>query len=153
MTTRGIWRLRCDGSDCTHTAIVDNMTDTPDGWTQIRSTAHLDGKPPLSYGRGRSRRTVSTSDLTAGSFTLHLCPQHPDTFAGHLPATQGAPRDRGDYRRRVAVDCSCGYSVPIGAWDGHVVGQQPALVSEFRWWQHLPDELKGYARRDFKTAA
>ena len=153
MTTQSIWRLHCDGPGCAQAAIVDNISDAPEGWTRIRSIAHLDGQPSPAVGRGRGRRTVSPCDLSAGSFTLHLCPQHPDTFAEHLPSTQGSPRDRGDYRRRVQVGCSCGFSVPIGAWDGHVVGQRPALVSEFRWWQHLPTELQGYATRDLMTAA
>ena len=153
MTTQSIWRLHCDAPNCTVNVIAESITETPAGWTRIRSTAHLDGAPPATYGRGRSRRTVSPFDLSAGDFTLHMCPQHPNTFADHLPTTQGSPMDRGDYRRRVRVGCSCGFSVPIGAWDGLVVGQRPALVSEFRWWQHLPDELKGYATRHLTTAA
>lgn len=153
MTAQVIYRLRCDAPDCTAATVVDGLSDAPDGWTRIRSTAHLDGKPPLTYGRGRSRRTVSMSDLSAGNFVLHLCPQHPDTFAGHLPTTQGSPADRGDYKRRVQVGCSCGFSRPLGAWDGLVVGQRPALESEFHWWRHLPAELQGYATRDLKTAA
>jgi hypothetical protein len=152
MTTESIWRLRCDAPDCTAATLVEQISDRPDGWTRIRSTAHLDNQPPLTYGRGRSRRTVSMGDLSAGSFTLHLCPKHPGTFDGHKPTTQGAPKDRGDFRRRVNVGCSCGFSKPLGAWDGMVVGQRPALVSEFFWWQHLPTELQAYALRD-RTAA
>lgn len=152
MTSQIIYRLRCDAPDCAAVAVAEQLATTPDNWTRIRSVAHLDGKPAPTYGRGRSRRTVSASDLSAGSFTLHLCPQHPDTFAEHLPTTQGSPMDRGDYRRRVQVGCSCGLSVPLGAWDGLIIGQRPALVSEFHWWRHLPADLKAYATRDLATS-
>jgi hypothetical protein len=152
VTTESLWRLCCDAPDCTASTLVEQIADRPDGWTRIRSTAHFDNQPPIAYGRGRSRRAISVSDQSAGGFTLHLCPRHPDTFVEHRPTTQGSPMARGEFRRRVQVGCSCGFSKPLGAWDGMVVGQRPVLVSEFFWWQHLPAELQAYALRDRAAA-
>lgn len=154
MSSTTIYRLRCDAPGCTTTSVVESITDTPDGWTRIRSDAHLDDwKPPIIKLRnGRTRLDKRDRwDVTAGKFTLHLCAEHPDTFAAHLPLTIGSGVT-GNRDRHITVKCSCG---ELSTWvnDMHMVrarSEGPSRTPEFAWWRHLPTELQGYALRDQK---
>lgn len=153
MTTESLWRLRCDALDCTATALVEQISDRPDGWTRIRSTAHLDNWRPgqqLTLTSGRKHKDQRThSDIHGGAFTLHLCPKHPDVFADHLPQTEGATGSRGRYS--TTVRCGGGWST-WGVRQERVVGRRPSHAPEWEWWQHLPAELQGYSLRDRAAA-
>lgn len=161
MTSRLITSLHCDAPGCDARAIVERSTDTPEGWTVFRSDAHLDGwKPgrlPTASGRTRQdRRTLS--DVLSGSFRLHLCPEHPSVFAGHLPKTTGtsASGRRGSYERSTSVECSCGGFSTWGIPQAHRVAPRsegPNYLPERAWWSHLPPELKAYGTRDHRKEA
>ncbi len=152
MTAKMIYRLFCDAPDCDASVIAEKSKDTPDGWSIVRSDAHLDGwEPPvIKLSNGRTRRDKRDLwDVTAGSFALHLCPKHPDSFAEHLPSTTGSAMSRLDRMRVVTVKCSCGHKIP---WvnDVHMVSPKngaPGRTPEAAWWRHLPTELQAYANR------
>lgn len=156
MTTQAIYRLHCDSPACTATAVVEEIRDSPDGWTRLSSTTHLASWKPGRKIPGTRRIDRSTlGDLMCGSFSLHLCPDHPDAFADHLPQTEGdILRPRESYRR-IVVRCSCDWRTTTN--DLIIVGDPtkdgPRRQPEQAWWRHLPDELKGYATRDLKAKA
>lgn len=153
MTVQSLYRLHCDTGGCPNSVVVDNIGDRPDGWTEIRSTAHLaDWRPgqQLTLANGRKHKDQrSHTDIHGGAFTLHLCPQHPDTFARHLPQTEGTTGSRGRYS--TTVRCECGWST-WGVRQERVVGRRPAHSPEWEWWRHLPAELQAYALRDRAAA-
>lgn len=151
MTAQQIWRLYCDAPTCTTSVVVHNLTDIPDAWTRISSADHLASWKPQTFQlrNGRTRQDRRTyDDVSAGSFKLHLCPEHPQVFAEHLPQSTGTTRDRGE--RNVTVRCSCG-QFGTTTRDYIIVGTReegPRRLPEQMWWRHLPAELQGYATRE-----
>lgn len=153
MTATSIYRLACDAPHCPTTTVVEDSTDTPNGWRRLASTDHLtDWKPGQrlrSQATGRTHIDKRTRwDIIAGSFTLHLCPDHTDTFDTHLPTTEGTATSARDREQRVIVACSCGqlraYAKAI-RWVS--TDPEPNHDPERAWWRHLPADLREYATR------
>ena len=153
MSTHTIWRVTCDGPHCANTGIIDTITDSPDGWRRVTSTDHLaDWKPRQrvrSASTGRSHIDQrSRWDVIAGSFALHLCPDHLTVFDAHLPRTEGYAMGARERERRVQVGCSCG-GLSTATKDLRWVGRDPMPNGQVErtWWQHLPAGLREYATR------
>jgi hypothetical protein len=146
MTHQTIYRVLCDAPLCTVATIAETLSKLPDdGWRLIRSNEHIDVAAYEASPRPRSNR-LSRSAVLFGSFTLTLCPEHPDAFDGHLPQTTGGTSTRSG-STAVFVGCSCGQRLP---WTtaSSIVGQVPSYSPERVWWQHLPAELQWYADRE-----
>lgn len=141
MSTESVYRLLCDAPYCPAVAMVEDLSETPDGWTRLSSTDHLAGKPKPMVGRGRNRRPVDGWEIGNGSFRLHLCPAHPNAFGEHRPETTGYPKGRA------APGCACGWR-SRSMECAHFVGRKPSLSTERAWWGHLPEELRWYATRE-----
>ncbi|MFF1916193.1 hypothetical protein ACFVYE_32320 [Streptomyces sp. NPDC058239] len=105
MTTEVLhtYRFRCDAAQCT-VSVLSETTDVPARWTEIDSIAHQSHPPLPSAKSGRTLlRALDTRSLRShGRFRLHLCPDHPDALAGHLPQTDNAGG------QGASVACSCG---------------------------------------------
>jgi hypothetical protein len=110
-------------------------TEMPNGWTELRSTAHL----------VRKAMTADAWRAFDGEFKVHLCPEHPDRFAAHQPRTDRSPGGRGT--SIVYVSCSCGGKFGH-AQPARLVGDKPHLNTERLWWAHLPADLRWYATRE-----
>lgn len=97
------YRFRCDAAHCT-ASVLSDADEAPSDWTTVSSTAHQACSPLPSVKSGRARLRAMSADgqRTTGRFRLHLCPEHPDALAGHLPQTDN-PGGQG-----VTVACSCG---------------------------------------------
>lgn len=111
------YRFRCDAARCT-ASVLSGASEAPSGWTTVSSTAHQSYGPLPSVKSGRARlRAMSADGLrTVGRFQLHLCPEHPDALAEHLPQTDN-PAGQG-----VTVSCSCGaYLSGSADWDAKAV--------------------------------
>lgn len=152
MTTHTIWRVACDAPACPTAGIIEKITAVPDGWRRISSDDHLADWQPrqrLRSATGRSHIDQrSRWDIHAAVFSLHLCPEHPDVFDGHLPRTEGAPMGARERERRVQVGCSCGNLLTTTKdirWVS--VDPMPNGQVERVWWRHLPVELQEYATR------
>lgn len=152
MTAQSIYRLRCDAPRCPYAVIVEQITAVPDGWRRVSSGDHL-----ADWKSGQRRKTATGRsytdkrtvwDLHAGSFTLHLCPDHPTVFDAHLPQTEGHVVRSREGNRHVEVRCSCGLSTTT--YDIRWVGRDPMPNgnTERVWWQHLPEDLRWYATRE-----
>lgn len=153
MSTHSIYRVTCDAPHCPATGIIEKITDSPDGWRRVTSTDHLADWQPgqtrrLSTGR-RSTDPRTRWDITAGSITLHLCPNHTTVFDGHLPRTEGGAMGARDRERRVSVACSCGGMTggSVKHWLMVGSGPEPSSTVERAWWRHLPAGLREYAAR------
>lgn len=112
-----MYRFRCDAARCT-ASVLSSASEAPSSWTTVSSTAHQSYGPLPSVKSGRARLlAMSVNGLrTVGHFRLHLCPEHPDALAGHLPQTDN-PAGQG-----VTVSCSCGARLSGNAgWDAKVV--------------------------------
>lgn len=141
MSVETVYRLLCDAPYCTATAMVERASDAPDGWSVLRSTDHLAGKPKPMVGRGRNRRPVDGWEIGNGSFRVHLCPDHPEAFGEHWPQTTGFPKGRA------IPGCACGWR--CGSMeDVRLVGRRPSSTVERAWRRHLPEQLRWYATRE-----
>lgn len=156
MTIQTVYRLRCDAPNCTASVLVETLKDVPENWRVIRSTDHIPVPPPQSPYTGRRRTNKLTyTEQCRGAFTLHLCPQHPDTFNAHLPRTDGIyvrPGQDG----KAYVSCSCGMKYTLCGTGFRIAAADmsgPAAYTEKAWWRHLPTELQWYADRDTQRAA
>lgn len=139
MSTETLTRFRCDAPHCQEHGIGTNNITPPDGWTALKSTAHIP-VVKTSPTRGR-RKALSYSERCYGGFTLHLCPEHPDAFDAHKPITNGY-----GYNNSVSIACSCG--MPLGrAPAATMVGRYPSHAPESAWFHHLPAELRWYLWR------
>lgn len=141
MSTETLTRFRCDAPHCEANGIGHNNITPPDGWTSLKSTAHIPVTKSSPYpARGR-RKALSYSDRCYGGFSLHLCPDHPDAFDDHQPITNGY-----GYNSNVQVSCSCGAQLgrtPAAT----MVGRFPGHAPENSWFHHLPAELRWYLWR------
>lgn len=152
MTIQTIYRATCDAPHCPTSSIIEQITGHPDGWRRIDSTDHLaDWKPGRQYRLTTGRRHADQRtrwDVTAGSFTLHLCPDHTAVFDGHQPTTEGSTADRRTGDRYVTVGCSC-RALSWRVRNIIVVGREPMPnhLPERAWWEHLPEGLREYATR------
>jgi len=141
VSTETLTRFRCDAPHCQTNGIGANNITPPDGWTVLKSTAHIPAtNDPLLPPRRRSR-SLSYSERCYGGFSLHLCPEHPAAFSAHQPITDG----RG-YKSNVAVSCSCGANLGT-APAATMVGRYPSHATESAWFLHLPAELRWYLWR------
>lgn len=97
------YRFRCDAVQCVATQLSET-NETPTGWSEVSSIAHHVRLPLPSVKSGSARLRVMSADgvRTFGRFRLHLCPEHPNALAEHLPQTDN-PGGQG-----VTVSCSCG---------------------------------------------
>ena len=97
------YRFHCDAAQCNAT-VLSEASDAPSTWTTISSTDHQTRGPlpSVKSGRARLRAMDAESARSYGRFRLHLCPEHPDALAEHLPQTDN-PGGQG-----VTVSCSCG---------------------------------------------
>lgn len=142
MSTETLTRFRCDAPRCEANGIGSNNITPPDGWTVLKSTAHIPvTKDPLFPPRGRRPKALSYSERCYGRFAVHLCPEHPDAFNTHQPITDG----RG-YKSDVLVSCSCGRQIGRAA-AATMVGRYPSHAPEYGWFHHLPAELRWYLWR------
>ncbi|MGO1025599.1 hypothetical protein ACTOXX_34050 [Streptomyces rubiginosohelvolus] len=142
MSAETLTRFRCDAPRCSANGIGHNNITPPDGWTVLKSTAHIPvTKDFLSPPRGRRTKALSYSERCYGGFSLHLCPDHPGAFDAHRPITDGY-----GYNSNVTVSCSCG--VTLGRTGAvTMVGQYPSHAPEKAWFNHLPVELRWYVWR------
>jgi hypothetical protein len=143
MSVVTLHEVLCDSPGCTASIIYRGLAcQLPDEWTVLRSTAHITGP------HGKGRRKISESDRCYGSFSLELCPAHPNAFDGHRPRTDGWPGNRRD-EGGTSVSCECGDSL---GWTRavYLIGARsdgPRHAPELKWWRHLPVELRAYALR------
>jgi hypothetical protein len=108
----------------------------------LKSTAHIPSSSNFSVAHGwRRSEALSYLQRCYGSFSLHLCPEHPDAFDDHQPRTEG--RGSG---KNVTVSCSCGSNLGLAAADTFV-SRYPAKGTEYAWFEHLPAELRWYLWR------
>lgn len=143
MSTETLTRFRCDAPHCHTDGIGSDSITPPDGWTVLKSTAHIPATKTSPYPARRNRsRTLSYSERCYGSFSLHLCPEHPDAFADHQPRTHGY-----GYNSNVGISCSCGAQLGR-APAATMVGCYPSHAPESAWFHHLPAELRWYLWRD-----
>ncbi|RSS82959.1 hypothetical protein EF919_39395 [Streptomyces sp. WAC02707] len=141
MSIETLTRFRCDAPNCAATGIGHDTITPPDGWTRLKSTAHIPTPDPNTRSAAMRRtNTVAYSDQCRGSFTLHLCPDHPHAFDAHRPITTGYGGNH------VRVSCACGANLGI-AGDHHLVNRHPAHAPENVWFHHLPAELRWYLWR------
>lgn len=142
MSTETLTRFYCDAPHCHTNGIGPSNITPPDGWTRLKSTAHIPVTKTSPYpARRRQSKTLSYSERCYGGFSLHLCPDHPDAFNAHQPITDG----RG-YNNDVLVSCSCG--AQLGRTSAvTMVGRYPSHAPEWGWFSHLPVELRWYLWR------
>ena len=97
------YRFRCDATLCEATRL-SGTNETSAGWSEVSSTAHHVRLPLPSVKSGSARLRAMSAEgaRTFGRFRLHLCPEHPNALAEHLPQTDN-PGGQG-----VTVSCSCG---------------------------------------------
>ena len=97
------YRFRCDAAHC-NGSVLSETAEAPSTWSTISSTAHQAAAafPSVKSGRARLRALSVDGMRTVGRFWLHLCPEHPDALAEHLPQTD----NHGG--QGVTVSCSCG---------------------------------------------
>ncbi|MEU6016909.1 hypothetical protein ABZ826_23525 [Streptomyces sp. NPDC047515] len=142
MSTETLTRFRCDAPHCEANGIGHNNITPPDGWTVLKSTAHIPvTKDHPLPPRARRSKAASYSERCHGDFSLHLCPEHPAAFDAHRPITNGY-----GYKSNVSVSCSCGASLGM-AGAVTMVGRYPSGATENAWFQHLPAELRWYLWR------
>jgi hypothetical protein len=152
VTTHTIYRVTCDAPGCAATGIIERITGAPDGWRRISSDDHLaDWKPGRRRNPSTGRQYTdkrSRWDVSAGSFTLHLCPADSTAFDAHLPRTEGGAMGARERERRVLVGCSCG-GLSRTTTDIRWVSRDPMPNGQVErtWWRHLPVELQEYATR------
>lgn len=120
------YRFRCDAYPC-QTAAVAEENETPEGWTEVSSTAHhsYGPLPSVKSGAARLRAMTANGILTTGRFSLHLCPEHPDAteaLSGHHPRTDGISSSR------LVLSCSCG--ARLGEISG---GAKSRWETHFAW--------------------
>lgn len=120
------YRFHCDAYPCNASALAEEH-QTPDGWTEVSSTAHQSFAPlpSVKSGAARLRALSFNGNLTTGRFCLHLCPEHPDAqaaFGGHLPHTDGISSSR------LILSCSCG--ARLGEISG---GAKSRWETHFAW--------------------
>ncbi|MFF1574700.1 hypothetical protein ACFVWR_18325 [Leifsonia sp. NPDC058292] len=116
------YRYRCDATGCPSEALAEE--GAPADWTVVSSIAHhvRPPLPPLKSPRSRLRATSADGARSLGQFKLHLCPNHPDALAGHLPRTDNLDPAG---KTQVKVSCSCGAKVgfmledPREGWRRH----------------------------------
>ena len=147
MSAESLYRFRCDAPACTEIAYSDRVTDTPANWRCVASNAHIPTKTPQTT-RSR-RRPLTYSERSAGSFRLHLCPEHHDTFDEHQPMTDGYRRPGRDSYTNVSCSCGQGFGTVMAGFriaGGDMAG--PSSYPEKAWWRHLPEELRWYAERE-----
>lgn len=150
MTTQTVYRLLCDAPRCTAMELIESLAQIPGGWRKLKSTDHIPipSRQP-AYGRRKSR-TLTYSEQCRGAFTLHLCPQHPGAFDGHLPRTDGM-HTRPGKTTQANVSCSCGLSFGLCITSFRVASADmsgPDAYTEKLWWRHLPTELQWYSDRE-----
>ena len=142
MSTETLTRFRCDAPTCPASGIGSSNIAPPDGWSVLKSTAHI---PVTKEGpfpaRRRRSSPLSYSERCYGGFSLHLCPEHPDAFDAHQPRTDGH-----GYNSNVAVSCSCGARLGMAA-AATFVSSYPSHGTERAWFGHLPAELRWYLWR------
>ncbi|MFE6126668.1 hypothetical protein ACFQ6Q_00125 [Streptomyces sp. NPDC056437] len=142
MSTQSLTRFLCDAPNCTADGIGSSIITPPDGWTKLQSTAHIPVTKSSPYpARRRGSRALTYSERCYGSFSLHLCPAHPDAFDAHQPITNGH-----GYNSSVSVSCSCGASLGTAA-AATFVSTYPSHGTERVWFLHLPPELRWYLWR------
>ncbi|MET9436917.1 hypothetical protein [Streptomyces sp. NPDC006551] len=141
MSTETLTRFLCDAPRCHTNGIGHDNITPPDGWTKLKSTAHIPVTKISPYPARRRRGELSYSERCYGSFSLHLCPEHPDAFAGHQPITNGY-----GYNASVEVSCSCG-ALRGRAPAATMVSRYPSHAPESTWFHHLPVELRWYLWR------
>ncbi len=126
------YRYRCDTVGCTATALTPDTP--PDGWTVLSSTDHQARRPLPTAKSPRARLQAMSTDgaRTFGQFKVHLCPEHPDALASHLPRTDNLSLAG---RTEVQVSCSCGAKI------GYMV-EAPAAT----WRRHYAEALSDAAR-------
>jgi hypothetical protein len=151
VTTESLYRVRCDAPRCEASTFADKVTDTPDGWQTLKSTEHIPYVKTSVYPARRARsNALSYGERCRGSFSLHLCPQHPGAFDAHLPRTDGLYTRPGK-DGMAAVSCGCGASFGYTGTGWRVAGADmsgPSAHTEKAWWAHLPADLRWYAERD-----
>ncbi|MEV4975566.1 hypothetical protein [Streptomyces scopuliridis] len=142
MSTETLTRFRCDAPHCEANGIGSNNITPPQGWTVLKSTAHIPVTKDHPFPpRGRRPKALSYGERCYGRFSLHLCPEHPAAFDNHRPITNGH-----GYKSNVLVSCSCGASlgmVPAVM----MVARYPSHATEHAWFRHLPAELRWYLWR------
>lgn len=141
MTTETLTRFLCDAPHCQTNGIGSNNITPPQGWTVLKSTAHIPITKDPSFAPRRRTKALSYSERCYGGFSLHLCPEHPDAFNAHRPITNGY-----GYKSNVAVSCSCGMNLGTAA-AATMVSRYPSHAPENAWFRHLPAELRWYLWR------
>ncbi|MFF7190581.1 hypothetical protein ACFZAR_36425 [Streptomyces sp. NPDC008222] len=118
------YRFRCDAAECS-AVIVSEAYETPEGWTEVSSTAHHSYTDVSGWkASAKLLRAMTANGIkTTGRFSLHLCPEHPNALDEHLPRTDGISPDR------LVVSCSCGTKL------GEAMGG-----AKTRWQQHVRGE-------------
>ena len=151
MSTETVYRFRCDAPHCTAAVLVEDLKDVPEGWRTIKSTDHIPVPPPRApWDRNRRTNRLSYGERCRGDFSLHLCPEHPDTFNTHLPITEGLYARPGK-DGQAEVSCSCGAKLGWVTTGYRLASEDmtgPSQYTEKAWWRHLPAELQWYAQRD-----
>ncbi|MER5277743.1 hypothetical protein ABT025_18570 [Streptomyces sp. NPDC002809] len=141
MSTETLTRFRCDAPHCDANDIGSSNIAPPDGWTVLKSTAHIPVTKDFLAPPRRRSRALSYSERCYGGFSVHLCPEHPEAFNAHHPITNGY-----GYKSNVAVSCSCGTNLGTAA-AVTMVGQYPSHAPEKTWFRHLPADLRWYLWR------
>jgi hypothetical protein len=142
VSTQTLTRFRCDAPTCANNGFGQNNITPPAGWTVLKSTAHIPVTKTSPYPARRRRSTpLSYSERCYGSFSLHLCPEHPDALDAHRPITNGA-----GHKSSVGVSCSCGMNLGRAA-AATFVNSYPSHGTERAWFQHLPARLRWYLWR------
>ncbi|MEU6054287.1 hypothetical protein ABZ829_28180 [Streptomyces xanthochromogenes] len=143
MSTETLTRFLCDAHGCSAAGIGADTITPPQGWTVIKSNAHIPPTPtpnPVPTER-RRHKPLSRLERSYGAFRLHTCPQHPDAFNAHHPRTEGH-----GYNQSVTVACSCGqhlgYTQAATSFSSY-----PQHGPERLWFQHLPADLRWYLWR------
>src|SRR5688572_15400443 len=101
MSHRKVEYLLCDAPHCPAEVVLPESWKLPEGWTWLRSSAHVPDRIKAS------RSKLSSEERTYGSFRLSLCPEHPKAFDGHRPRTEGGASRRGK-DPIISVGCECG---------------------------------------------
>ena len=151
MSTQTVHRLLCDAPNCPAMELIEDLAQIPDGWRKLKSTDHIPVPPRQSPYARRKPRTLTYTEQCRGSFTLHLCPEHPTAFDAHLPRTDGV-YTRPGRDGQAYVSCSCGGMKTVLGGTGWRLASAdmsgPDAYTEKAWWRHLPAELQWYAARD-----
>lgn len=141
MSTETLTRFYCDAPRCPANGIGKDSITPPDGWTKLKSTAHIPVTESIPRHGRRNSRTLSYGEQCYGGFSLHLCPEHPTAFADHQPITTGY-----GYKSNVQVSCSCGANLGT-APAVTMAGRYPSSAIEAAWFHHLPVDLRWYLWR------